>query len=141
MIGPVSPERDWEGACQQEDEGHEDMRSSDDEEGQDPRVLNDVEGPPRDELEAHMATHVPFRSWCPYCIMGKAPAGGQNLPAAPGGGTATGESCWGRLPTALLGALRTFCVAQQAQGIDTTHLEQAVPQLQLSTRQSLARLQ
>ena len=22
-----------------------------------------------------MATHVPFRSWCPYCIMGKAPAG------------------------------------------------------------------
>ena len=27
--------------------------------------------PTRQEMEDHMATHVPFRSWCPFCIAGK----------------------------------------------------------------------
>ena len=30
------------------------------------------EAPIIQELDDHMATHVPFRSWCPFCISGKA---------------------------------------------------------------------
>ena len=36
-----------------------------------------VEGKPsRAEVEAHMATHVPFRSWCSHCVKGKSKAVG-----------------------------------------------------------------
>ena len=27
--------------------------------------------PSREEVESHMATHLPFRSWCPHCVRGK----------------------------------------------------------------------
>ena len=30
------------------------------------------EGPIRQDIEEHMATHLPCRSWCPRCIAGKA---------------------------------------------------------------------
>ena len=30
--------------------------------------------PTQQEVEIHNATHVPFRSWCPYCVAGKAKA-------------------------------------------------------------------
>ena len=36
-----------------------------------------VEGKPsKAEVEAHMATHVPFRSWCAHCVQGKSKAVG-----------------------------------------------------------------
>ena len=30
--------------------------------------------PTHEEVEAHNATHVPFRSWCAFCVAGKAKA-------------------------------------------------------------------
>ena len=27
--------------------------------------------PIQEEIEQHMLTHLPFRSWCPYCVMGR----------------------------------------------------------------------
>ena len=27
--------------------------------------------PPQDEVDKHMLTHLPYRSWCPYCVKGK----------------------------------------------------------------------
>ena len=27
--------------------------------------------PPQEEVDAHMLTHVPFRSWCPHCVRGQ----------------------------------------------------------------------
>ena len=30
--------------------------------------------PSQEEVENHMATHVPFRSWCPHCVAGQSPA-------------------------------------------------------------------
>ena len=36
-----------------------------------------VEGKPsKEEVEAHMTTHVPFRSWCAHCVKGKSKAMG-----------------------------------------------------------------
>ena len=75
MIGPVSPERLWAEAGQQEDNGNEDDKQSEDEgayEGQPAKVKVCCEGPNERDIEDHMATHVPFRSWCPFCIVGKA---------------------------------------------------------------------
>ena len=28
--------------------------------------------PSKDEVDEHMLTHLPFRSWCPHCVKGKA---------------------------------------------------------------------
>ena len=75
MIGPVSPERLWEEAGQQEDDEHEDEgpQSEDDgnEEGQPATVKTCAEVPSERELEDHMATRGPVRSWCPFCVAGK----------------------------------------------------------------------
>ena len=27
--------------------------------------------PSQEDVDAHMATHIPFRSWCPHCVRGK----------------------------------------------------------------------
>ena len=29
-----------------------------------------VTGPSREECEEHMRTHMPFRSWCEFCVKG-----------------------------------------------------------------------
>ena len=34
-----------------------------------------VTGPSREVYEEHMRTHVPFRSWCEFCVKGKSKAG------------------------------------------------------------------
>ena len=31
-------------------------------------------GPSKEEYDEHMRTHVPFRSWCEFCVKGKAKA-------------------------------------------------------------------
>ena len=33
-----------------------------------------VVGPSKEEYDEHMRTHVPFRSWCEFCVKGKAKA-------------------------------------------------------------------
>jgi thiol-disulfide isomerase/thioredoxin len=44
------------------------------EEGSEARIACRPCMPTQDEVERHNATHVPFRSWCPYCVAGKAKA-------------------------------------------------------------------
>ena len=42
------------------------------EEAREPRVLRDPGAPTEAEVERHNMTHMPFRSWCPACVEGKA---------------------------------------------------------------------
>ena len=44
------------------------------EEGQDATVACKPCMPSAQEVELHNTTHIPFRSWCPYCVAGKAKA-------------------------------------------------------------------
>ena len=36
-----------------------------------PRMARDPGEPTKAEKEAHEATHLPFRSWCPFCVAGR----------------------------------------------------------------------
>ena len=36
------------------------------------RVPKDPRQPSKQEIEEHNITHVPYRDWCPHCIMGSA---------------------------------------------------------------------
>ena len=42
------------------------------EEGAGAKVLPVPVRPIQQEVDLHNATHVPFRSWCPFCVNGKA---------------------------------------------------------------------
>ena len=42
------------------------------EEAQQPRALRDPGAPTSKEIAEHNLTHIPFRSWCPSCVVGKA---------------------------------------------------------------------
>ena len=42
------------------------------EEAREPQVLRDPGAPTEAEVEKHNVTHLPFRSWCPACVEGKA---------------------------------------------------------------------
>ena len=42
------------------------------EEARAPEVLRDPGAPTKKEMEEHYTTHLPFRSWCPHCVAGKA---------------------------------------------------------------------
>ena len=57
-----------------------DMGSEDEEcgacgEGVSARIAKLESLPSKEEVEAHNASHVPYRSWCPHCVKGKAKAG------------------------------------------------------------------
>ena len=41
------------------------------EEGAKVRIVKMVEPPTKQEFDEHMSSHIPFRSWCPYCCSGK----------------------------------------------------------------------
>ena len=80
MIGPVSPEQQWEDAGQEElsEEGNSEGRDEEEgpsEDGDKVIVIRTPEGPSQREIEDHMANHIPFRSWCPFCVAGKHAAG------------------------------------------------------------------
>ena len=36
-----------------------------------PRKMQDPKLPSREEVEDHCKTHLPYRSWCRHCVMGK----------------------------------------------------------------------
>ena len=44
------------------------------EEARTPQCYTSVEAPTAEEIEAHKVSHLPFRSWCPHCVRGKAPS-------------------------------------------------------------------
>ena len=39
-----------------------------------PKLRTSPDQPTAREIEEHMITHVPYRSWCPYCVTGKCKA-------------------------------------------------------------------
>ena len=44
---------------------------NEEEEATQPKVTVAPTQPSREEVEKHMATHLPYRSWCPHCVRGK----------------------------------------------------------------------
>ena len=52
----------------------EDLIFEGEEEGdaQEPKWKRYSDMPTQEEIEAHQVTHLPFRSWCPACVKGKA---------------------------------------------------------------------
>eukprot|EP00972_Heterocapsa_arctica_P103002 15179555-Heterocapsa_arctica.AAC.1 len=48
-----------------------DCVSVEEEEGRRPRVMANPLTPSRQEIDEHMATHIPYRAWCPHCVMGR----------------------------------------------------------------------
>ena len=55
--------------CEVDEDG--DDRGGAGEEGLVPRIKKIVAKPTAEEVEQHMATHIPFRDWCPHCVAGK----------------------------------------------------------------------
>ena len=88
MIGPVSPERQWEEAGEQEEDEERVQGQESDQEGEEAaraRVIKAEDAPSKQEIEEHMATRMPFRSWCPFCVAGKAVSSGHHhKPEGPG---------------------------------------------------------
>ena len=41
------------------------------EEGAKVKIIKMEHPPTKQEFDEHMSSHIPFRSWCPYCCMGK----------------------------------------------------------------------
>ena len=48
------------------------LREDEEEEARRPRGLRDPGAPTQAEIEEHNLTRLPYRSWCPACIAGKA---------------------------------------------------------------------
>ena len=48
------------------------LECEEEEEAREPCVLRDSGAPTESEVERHNVTHMPFRSWCPACVEGKA---------------------------------------------------------------------
>ena len=57
--------------AEQLNRGGEDHEGAPEEEGLIPRIKKVVTKPTAVEVEQHMATHIPFRDWCPHCVAGK----------------------------------------------------------------------
>jgi hypothetical protein len=54
-----------------EDEKIDDDNGDDDDhdEGRRPRMATNPRAPTRAEVDEHMATHLPYRAWCPHCVV------------------------------------------------------------------------
>ena len=69
---PVRPLEREVGEVDNEDFEEIEFEEHASEEAQLPEVLRDPGAPTKKELEEHNTTHLPFRSWCPHCVAGKA---------------------------------------------------------------------
>ena len=54
-----------------EEETVEDSEEGETEEARKPKAARVPTRPSQEEVDEHMITHLPFRSWCPHCIRGK----------------------------------------------------------------------
>ena len=61
MIRPFNPDAEEEQDAEQK-EDHEE------EEAVNPRVVRAPVTPSAQEVESHMTTHLPYRSWCAHCV-------------------------------------------------------------------------
>ena len=60
------------GDVEEEDFEEIECEEKESEEARAPEVLRDPGAPTPKEIEEHNVTHMPFRSWCPHCVAGKA---------------------------------------------------------------------
>ena len=67
-IRPNNVEEDGGIVNKEESEGYE---CQDCNEGMNVKIARMQEMPSKEELEAHNASHVPYRSWCPHCVKDK----------------------------------------------------------------------
>ena len=70
----VSPLHDVEQGLSdaQEGDAHEQESTMDvEEEAQTPRIARAPVKPSSEEVDSHMVTHLPFRSWCAHYVRGK----------------------------------------------------------------------
>ena len=61
--GPEEPSRS---------EGNDAQSYPEGEECEDTRVMHDPGQPTEREIEEHRIDHMPYRSWCPHCVKGRA---------------------------------------------------------------------
>ena len=69
-VNPVRPPLEGRGA--EEEFRDIELECEEEEEAREPHVLRDPGAPSEAEVERHNVTHMPFRSWCPSCVEGKA---------------------------------------------------------------------
>ena len=68
LLAPV----DEESALREDGEGGEDESSRKGaEEGRRPLFRNSENQPSSQEVQEHMKTHIPYRSWCAHCVRGR----------------------------------------------------------------------
>ena len=69
----VEDGRDDVFGCRAEEQNHDggDHERAAEGEGLIPRIKKVVKKPTAEEVDRHMATHIPFRDWCPHCVAGK----------------------------------------------------------------------
>ena len=82
MPKPVSPDVNPINPSTEEDEVTEDGGSDDEltdvedvfieEEAEELKRICREMRPSKEEVDAHNRTHLPYRSWCPHCVRGKA---------------------------------------------------------------------
>ena len=48
------------------------MEEENPDEGTPVKLRSEVEQPTPQEIREHIASHIPFRAWCPHCVTGKA---------------------------------------------------------------------
>ena len=65
--GPISPVE-----IQLEGIGDADSQGGREEEGREPMVKKMEQRPSQEEVDQHMLTHIPYRSWCDHCGRGRA---------------------------------------------------------------------
>ena len=60
---------------EQEEAGGEQEEPGEEQEAHKPRAPRIPSQPTQDQVDEHMLTHLPFRSWCPHCVRGKSKGG------------------------------------------------------------------
>ena len=69
--GTETGARGGEEHASEEEEVTREGEESEPEEARRAKAVRVPTKPSKEEVEEHMATHLPFRSWCPHCVRGK----------------------------------------------------------------------
>ena len=72
---PFNPEeestKEEKEQSEREEEAAGDETEEEHEEAQKAKAIKAPSKPSKEEVDEHMVTHLPFRSWCPHCVRGK----------------------------------------------------------------------
>ena len=73
---PTIGDHDVPADADHDDEGGDEIATGKDviaDGAQEPRIPTNVTGPTAAEIDLHNATHLPYRSWCRWCVMSRKP--------------------------------------------------------------------